>query len=150
MGRNRKPSYPEPTDPQDVNKAKALALYVAGQTYAEIARELGVKAQTVSGWLNEAPARAARESTKALALERAEAIADRAMGVLEDIALGLDEDASAADRRAAAVNLLSFVGVIGGQRLEHSGAVQTGELAGKTDAELWTILHPSEPPPDDE
>lgn len=134
----------------DIRRAKAMALHLSGRSGKDIAKELGVTPQTVSEWLHEPGAQAQRESTRAKAIQKAEEMAEDAMGTLGEIMRGEVEGASASDRRAAACAILDRIGVVGGQRIEHAGSVQTAALAGMTDAQLWEILHPGKKPPQGE
>lgn len=118
----RKPTRPpDPPDPTDIRKAKALALYIAGETQSAIAERLGVTRQTVSKWLGEAPAREALASTHARALERIEALKADAVETVAEVMRGEVPGVTAADRTRAAFGLLDRGGIVGGQRLEHSG-----------------------------
>lgn len=108
-------------------------MHAAGATNGQIAKALGVRAEQVSRWLHEPAASAVRESTIAKARERAESLADDAMGTLEEIMRGQDRGATAADRRAAAIAILDRVGVVAGTRIEHSGAIDLGRVS---DADL--------------
>jgi transcriptional regulator with XRE-family HTH domain len=113
-------------------------MHVTGMAGKDIAARLEVTPQTISEWLHEPAAVAARESTRLKALAEAESVALEMVGVLLRIARGEDEDATATDRRQAAVAILERSGVVARQGIDHSGSLVTAsaDLSLLSDADL--------------
>lgn len=126
-------------------RAKALQLRTQGTTHAEIARQLGVARQTVTGWLSEPQAAEVLASTRAKALLQAEAAAEPIMSALVKIALDVSEDTG--DRISAGKAVLDRCGVVPGQRVEVSGGV-TGTPLAVLEARVRARLLGAEPEPD--
>lgn len=130
---SRRPKGPAATQRAQTQRARAVALHLAGLTGRQIAARLEVTEFTVSDWLQEpwvrAQIEAGRKETVTATVEAAREFARlHTLEALETM-VGLMRDPSVPEstRRLAAAELLDRGGVEAGTRLEHGGKIEGGE-----------------------